>query len=167
MHKVMEEMYAKACVTENSCLSITCQWWQSVCWLGKRLWFHTHTHTPVHRHTNTKLLHIHAYQCTHWRAASLLRADSRINLKLSPPSFITPFQPKLFHTAVQRNSPPPIPRPLIGSKAMKHKYSKTPKKIFITAAGIMCHMSSALFFPNSLCPAKLRWDFMVIVISTE
>lgn len=51
------------------------------------------------------LTHTHIRQCTHTHthAASLLRADSRINLKLSPPSFITQYQPKLLHVPYQRN----------------------------------------------------------------
>lgn len=54
MHKVMEEMYAKACVTENSCLSITCQWWQSVSADLENGYGSTHTHLCTHTHTETQ-----------------------------------------------------------------------------------------------------------------
>lgn len=67
MHKVMEEMYAKACVTENSCLSIACQWWQSVSADLENGYGSTHTHlctdtqtqnsytfTPTSAHTDVQ-----------------------------------------------------------------------------------------------------------------
>lgn len=67
MHKVMEEMYAKACVTENSCLSITCQRWQSVSADLENGYGSTHTcahtqikphklptHTPTGAHTDVQ-----------------------------------------------------------------------------------------------------------------
>ena len=59
----------------------------------------------MHRHIHNMLTHTHT-QPPHAYAAFLLGADSRINLKLSPPSFITQYQPKLLHVPYQRNFAP-------------------------------------------------------------
>ena len=92
---------------------------ESVYRLGKQLW----PHTPVHAHTQTCTqthsdthnyigiytisLHarprppVHTYSHTH---TSLLQADSRINLKLYPPSFISQYQPQLLDVPYQRDN---------------------------------------------------------------
>lgn len=75
-------------------------------YLGKyTICLHTPTPTSAHTHTHPPLL----------------QADSRINLKLSPPSFITQYQPKLLHVPYQRNFPPRDSDRL----RRKHKYLLT------------------------------------------
>lgn len=110
-HKVMEEIYARPVSLQTP----SCQLLASgdrVCLSTWKTATAPHTYARAHAnacaytpyaYTHT---HTHTRYCIHSHAASLLRADSRINLKLPPPSFITQYQPKLLHVPYQRNFAP-------------------------------------------------------------
>lgn len=161
MHKVMEEMYAKACVTGNSCLSITCQWWQSVSADLENGYGSTHTCAHTHKYKYTQFLHtrppVHTLTCS-LPAQSWQRNKSKT-------------LPSILHNSISAQTLPcaiseELPRTLIGSKVMKHKYSKTQRKDLYHChrEQVLCVFCSLFFPSNNLCPPKLFWEFLPFTI---
>lgn len=162
MHKVMEEMYAKACVTENSCLSITCQWWQSVSADLENGYGSTHTHLCTHTHTQKHKISTHSRPPVHTLTCSLPAQSWQQNKSKTLRSILHNSVSAQTLSRPSSEELPPPPRPLLGSKVMKHKYSKTPSKDLYHCRRY--HVSYVFcsffyfFFPHSLCPAKLCRD---------
>lgn len=112
-HKVMEEIYARPVSLQTP----SCQLLASGDRVCLSTWkAATATHMPICAHTDTNTAHRHIcimLKCiltptsahTHTRTHKVFHfeIDSRINLKLSSPSFIIQFQPIYIHVPCQSN----------------------------------------------------------------
>lgn len=99
-HKVMEEIYARPVSLQTP----SCQLLASGDRVCLSTWkAATATHMPICAHTDTNTAHRHICIMCRTHKVFHFQIDSRINLKLSSPSFIIQFQPIYIHVPCQSN----------------------------------------------------------------